>query len=107
LIPQKTSSGVCRIQGFEPRFRDWTPKLTYEVNYNILFKSKSRPQNGWCNLAHMRKGQKVKKISLDSIDKNIISELIKDADIGTSHLSRKFKVPLSTMQRRKRTLENS
>ena len=33
--------------------------------------------------------------------------MIKDADIGTSHLSRKFKVPLSTMQRRKRTLENS
>ena len=55
----------------------------------------------------MRKGQKVKKLSLDSIDKNIISELIKDANVGTSHLSRKFKVPLSTIQRRKRTLENS
>src|SRR5919206_67095 len=55
----------------------------------------------------MRKGQKVKKLSLDSIDKDIISELIKDANIGTSHLSRKFKVPLSTIQRRKRTLENS
>jgi DNA-binding Lrp family transcriptional regulator len=55
----------------------------------------------------MRKGQKIKKFSLDSIDENIISELIKDANIGTSHLSRKFKVPLSTIQRRKRTLENS
>jgi DNA-binding Lrp family transcriptional regulator len=53
----------------------------------------------------MRKGQKVKKLSLDSIDKDIISELIKDANIGSSHLSRKSKVPLSTTQRSKRTLE--
>lgn len=45
--------------------------------------------------------------SLDSIDKNIISELIKDAKVRTPDLSRKFKVPLSTIQRRKKTLENS
>jgi DNA-binding Lrp family transcriptional regulator len=55
----------------------------------------------------MKKGQKIKKLSLDSIDNNIISEMIKNANIGTPDLSRKFKVPLSTIQRRRRTLENS
>ena len=55
----------------------------------------------------MKKGQQIKKLSLDSIDKNIISELIKDANARTPDLSRKFKVPLSTIQRRKKTLENS
>jgi DNA-binding Lrp family transcriptional regulator len=45
--------------------------------------------------------------SLDSLDKSIIKELVRDADFKSAEISSKYKIPLSTVQRRRMKLERS
>jgi DNA-binding Lrp family transcriptional regulator len=47
------------------------------------------------------------KLVLRSLDGKIIEELLSDAFISSTHISKKHKAPLSTVQRRRRYLENS
>jgi DNA-binding Lrp family transcriptional regulator len=47
------------------------------------------------------------KKQLDSIDIQIVSEILRDHDISSSHLSKKLSIPLSTIQRRRARIENS
>ena len=60
--------------------------------------SKSNKNNSGYNIARK---------SPDKIDIQIISELLKNADIGSSDLSKKIGIPLSTIQRRRARIENS
>lgn len=48
-----------------------------------------------------------KPSSPDSIDIQIVSEILRDHDISSSHLSKKLSIPLSTIQRRRARIENS
>ena len=48
-----------------------------------------------------------KQITFDRINKAIIAELLKDANIKSTHLSSKLRVPLSTIQRRLKTIQSS
>ena len=45
--------------------------------------------------------------SFDSLDKSIIKELVRDADFKSAEISSKYKIPLSTVQRRRMKLERS
>jgi DNA-binding Lrp family transcriptional regulator len=47
------------------------------------------------------------KFPLDSIDINIIGELLAKADIKSVDIAYKYKVPISTIQRRRKRLVNS
>ena len=47
------------------------------------------------------------KLVLGSLDTKIIEELLNDAFISSTDISKKHKAPLSTVQRRRRYLENS
>jgi DNA-binding Lrp family transcriptional regulator len=47
------------------------------------------------------------KFPLDSIDINIIRELLAKADIKSVDIAYKYKVPISTIQRRRKRLVNS
>ena len=42
---------------------------------------------------------------IDKINLRIIDELLTNADVGSSDIARKIKIPLSTVQRRRRNLE--
>lgn len=48
-----------------------------------------------------------KPSSPDSIDIQMVSEILRDHDISSSHLSKKLSIPLSTIQRRRARIENS
>src|ERR687888_1375044 len=54
-----------------------------------------------------RGGRNKRTITYDSIDKAIIIELVKDANIKNIDLSKRLKIPLSTLQRRTRQLLQS
>ena len=54
-----------------------------------------------------RAGRNKRRITYDSIDKAIIIELVKDANIKNIDLSKRLKIPLSTLQRRTRQLLQS
>jgi DNA-binding Lrp family transcriptional regulator len=45
--------------------------------------------------------------AFDSLDKSIIKELVRDADFKSAKISSKYKIPLSTIQRRRTKLEHS
>lgn len=47
------------------------------------------------------------KLALGSLDAKIIEELVNDAFISSTDISKKHKAPLSTVQRRRRYLENT
>ncbi len=47
------------------------------------------------------------KLVLGSLDSKIIEELLSDAFISSTDISKKHKAPLSTVQRRRRHLENT
>jgi DNA-binding Lrp family transcriptional regulator len=47
------------------------------------------------------------KLVLGSLDEKIIEELLSDAFISSTDISKKHKAPLSTVQRRRRHLENT
>jgi DNA-binding Lrp family transcriptional regulator len=47
------------------------------------------------------------KLVLGSLDTKIVEELLSDAFISSTDISKKHKVPLSTVQRRRRHLENT
>ncbi len=47
------------------------------------------------------------KLALGSLDSRIIEELLNDAFISSTDISKKHKAPLSTVQRRRRQLENT
>jgi DNA-binding Lrp family transcriptional regulator len=47
------------------------------------------------------------KLVLGSLDAKIIEELLSDAFISSTDISKKHKIPLSTVQRRRRHLENT
>jgi DNA-binding Lrp family transcriptional regulator len=47
------------------------------------------------------------KLVSGSLDAKIIEELLNDAFISSTHISKKHKAPLSTVQRRRRYLENT
>jgi DNA-binding Lrp family transcriptional regulator len=47
------------------------------------------------------------KLVLGSLDEKIIEELLNDAFISSTDISKKHKAPLSTVQRRRRYLENT
>jgi DNA-binding Lrp family transcriptional regulator len=47
------------------------------------------------------------KLVSGSLDEKIIEELLNDAFISSTHISKKHKAPLSTVQRRRRYLENT
>jgi DNA-binding Lrp family transcriptional regulator len=47
------------------------------------------------------------KLVSGSLDAKIIEELLDDAFISSTHISKKHKAPLSTVQRRRRHLENT
>jgi DNA-binding Lrp family transcriptional regulator len=44
---------------------------------------------------------------MDRIDKSIVNELIQDPHLTSKYISKKIKVPLSTVQRRRTALERS
>ena len=44
---------------------------------------------------------------MDRIDKSIVNELIQDPHLSSKRISKKIKVPLSTVQRRRTALERS
>ena len=46
-------------------------------------------------------------VPFDSIDINIIRELLTRADIRSVDIASKYKIPLSTIQRRRKRLEDS
>ncbi len=46
-------------------------------------------------------------VKLDSLDMNIVNELIDDADASSSDIGRKYNKPLSTIQRRRTRLERT
>jgi DNA-binding Lrp family transcriptional regulator len=48
-----------------------------------------------------------RRITYDNINRTIIAELLKDANIKIRGLSKKIKVPLSTVQRRVKTVTSS
>ena len=47
----------------------------------------------------------VGSLNLDKINLKIIDELLSNADVGSSDIAKKIKIPLSTVQRRRRNLE--
>jgi DNA-binding Lrp family transcriptional regulator len=53
------------------------------------------------------KSTKGHKLVLGSLDAKIIEELLSDAFISSTDISKKHKIPLSTVQRRRRHLENT
>jgi DNA-binding Lrp family transcriptional regulator len=59
------------------------------------------------NLQHNNNNYKHILKQPDIIDIKIISELLKQPDIGNTTISKKLKIPLSTIQRRRTRIENS
>lgn len=47
------------------------------------------------------------KLVLGSLDAKIIEELLKNAFVSSTNISKRHKIPLSTVQRRRRHLENT
>lgn len=47
------------------------------------------------------------RVLMDRIDKSIVNELIQDPHLSSKRISKKIKVPLSTVQRRRTALEIS
>jgi DNA-binding Lrp family transcriptional regulator len=62
---------------------------------------KKRQNNG------NNKSMQGQKLVVGSLDAKIIEELLKDAFISSTDISKKHKAPLSTVQRRRRHLENT
>ena len=54
-----------------------------------------------------KKSAQQQKLVLRSLDTRIIEELLNDAFISSTDISKKHKAPLSTVQRRRRHLENT
>ena len=48
-----------------------------------------------------------RKLVLGSLDAKIIEELLKNAFVSSTNISKRHKIPLSTVQRRRRHLENT
>jgi DNA-binding Lrp family transcriptional regulator len=58
------------------------------------------------NNSHVPNGNS-RKMGLGSLDVKIIEELLNDAFVSSTDISKKHKAPLSTVQRRRRYLENT
>jgi DNA-binding Lrp family transcriptional regulator len=54
---------------------------------------------------NITRNSNVAALNLDKINLRIIDELLTNADVGSSDIARKIKIPLSTVQRRRRNLE--
>src|SRR5687768_2917765 len=79
--------------------------MTWCINIGRFIKLKNEQSiNG--NNRNNKSMQGHKSVS-GSLDAKIIEELLNDAFISSTHISKKHKAPLSTVQRRRRYLENT
>ena len=70
-------------------------------------KLKTKQHNNGNNRNNKNKNTPVHKLVSGSLDAKIIEELLNDAFISSTDISKKHKAPLSTVQRRRRYLENT
>lgn len=67
----------------------------------IITAVSAKASNSSKNYNHLARKQ------TDSIDIQIVSEILRNPDISSSDLSKKLRIPLSTIQRRRARIENS
>jgi DNA-binding Lrp family transcriptional regulator len=93
------------------------PKRVRKRNY--LVENKSSPRNSYENNIITNKENNLAQSNIennnysanfspniiDKINLKIIDELLSNADVGSADIAKKIKIPLSTVQRRRRNLE--
>jgi DNA-binding Lrp family transcriptional regulator len=81
--------------------------MTWCINIGRFIKLKNEQGINGNNSNRNNKSTQGHKSVSGSLDAKIIEELLNDAFISSTHISKKHKAPLSTVQRRRRHLENT
>jgi DNA-binding Lrp family transcriptional regulator len=81
--------------------------MTWCINIGRFIKLKNEQGTNGNNSNRNNKSTQGHKSVSGSLDAKIIEELLNDAFISSTRISKKHKAPLSTVQRRRRHLENT
>src|ERR671912_969681 len=81
--------------------------MTWCINIGRFIKLKNEQGTNGNNSNRNNKSTQGQKLVSGSLDTKIIEELLNDAFISSTDISKKHKAPLSTVQRRRKYLENT